>query len=113
MVKRNTNLLPGTLDILILNALDDGALHGYAISEAVHRATDEAFLVEEGTLYPALHRLEDRGWVEASWGVSENNRRAKFYKLTRSGRKHLKAEADNWQRYAAAVGRALAGSGSG
>ena len=103
MVKRNTNLLRGTLDVLILNALDDGALHGYAISESVHRATDEAFLVEEGTLYPALHRLEDRGWMEASWGVSENNRRAKYYRLTTEGRRQLRVETAAWTRFVETV----------
>jgi PadR family transcriptional regulator, regulatory protein PadR len=100
-------ILRGTFDLLILRALSWGPAHGYAIARWIEHATSDALAVSEGTLYPALHRLEERGWIEASWGLSENNRQAKFYNLTRRGRSRLTVEAENWRRYAAAVFAAL------
>jgi PadR family transcriptional regulator PadR len=100
-------ILRGTFDLLILRALSRGPAHGYAIARWIERATSDALAVGEGTLYPALHRLEERGWIEASWGVSENNRQAKFYTLTRRGRARLTVETAQWRRYAAAVFAAL------
>ena len=101
------DILRGTFDLLILKALSWGAMHGYAVAEWIERATGEALTVGEGTLYPALHRLEERGWITASWGPSENNRRAKFYAMTSTGRAQLRVETDNWRRYAAAMFAAL------
>src|SRR5579863_9039478 len=98
----------GTLDVLILKALVWGPLHGYAITGFIRRQSDDALLVEEGTLYPALWRLESRKLVEAEWGLSENNRKAKFYRLTAAGRRRLQMESQNWDAYAAAVGKVLA-----
>jgi transcriptional regulator len=107
MDKSQLDLIRGTLDVLILKALVWGRLHGYAITNLIHRQTDEALLVEEGTLYPALWRLESKGLVEAEWGLSENNRKAKFYRLTAEGRRQLRQETETWERYAAAVGKML------
>jgi PadR family transcriptional regulator, regulatory protein PadR len=101
------DLLQGTLDVLILKTLSWGPLHGYAVVRWIAQRTEDALKIEEGALYPALHRMEQRGWIEAEWGVSENNRRAKFYRLTDEGRRQLNAEAESWQRYADAVGRVL------
>ena len=100
-------VLRGTLDLLILKALSWGPSHGYAVARWIQHATNDALAIGEGTLYPALHRLEERGWIAASWGTSENNRQAKFYSLTRRGRTQLRAEDANWRRYAAAVFAAL------
>lgn len=105
------DLLRGTLDLLILKAVEGRTRHGYAVSEWIQTVTEGTLLVEEGTLYPALHRLARRGWVEAEWGLSENNRRAKYYRLTREGRRRLSAEAAQWRRYASAVAKALAAEG--
>jgi PadR family transcriptional regulator, regulatory protein PadR len=104
------DLVRGTLDVLILKALVWGPLHGYAITSLIRRQTEEALLVEEGTLYPALWRLEGKGLVEAEWGLSENNRKAKFYRLTPVGRRHLRQEMKTWEAYAAAVGKVLGAS---
>jgi transcriptional regulator len=101
------DLLQGTLGIVILKALLAGPAHGYAIARWVEETTGDVLRIEEGSLYPALRRLEDKGWVRAEWGLSENNRRAKFYTLTPQGRAHLKAEAVVWMRYAGAVTRVL------
>ncbi len=101
------DLLQGTLDVLILKALSWGPLHGYAVVRWISQRTEDALRIEEGALYPALHRMEERGWIEAEWGVSENKRRAKFYRLTELGRRQLNSEAESWQRYADAVGRVL------
>ena len=101
------DLVRGTLDVLILKALVWGPLHGYAITGLIRRQTDDALLVEEGTLYPALWRLESKGLVEAEWGLSGNNRKAKFYRLTADGRRHLRAETKTWEAYAAAVAKML------
>jgi PadR family transcriptional regulator PadR len=107
MADSSLELLQGTLDVLILKSLSWGPLHGYAVAELVRDRSGEELKVEEGALYPALHRLEKRGLLEAEWGVSENNRRAKFYRLTSAGRAHLRAETQVWKRYAAAVTRVL------
>ena len=100
-------LLPGTLDMLILKTLSRGDLHGYAIAQFIQRASDEVLKVEEGALYPALHRLEVRGLLKAEWGASDNNRRAKFYRLTASGRRALDHESAFWDRVAGAVTRVM------
>jgi transcriptional regulator len=107
MADAEIDLLRSSLDLLILKSLSGGPLHGYAISEWIETATTELLLLEEGTLYPALHRLEGRGWIESEWGVSANNRRAKFYRLTKSGRARFRAEAPVWHRYADAIALAL------
>jgi transcriptional regulator len=101
------DILRGTFDLLILRALSAGSAHGYGVARWIEQATGDALAVGEGTLYPALHRLEERGWIDARWGVSENNRQAKFYALTRRGRAQLAREAATWRRYAAAVFAAL------
>jgi PadR family transcriptional regulator PadR len=100
-------LLPGTLDMLILKALSRGEAHGYAVAEFIRRASDEVLKVEEGALYPALHRLEVRGWLRSTWGTSENNRRAKYYRLSALGRRKLEAETAYWDRVASAVTRVM------
>ncbi len=100
-------ILRGTLDLLILQALSWGPAHGYAVARWIQNATGDALAIGEGTLYPALHRLEERGWVAASWGASENNRQAKYYALTRRGRAQLRVETDQWRRYARAIFAAL------
>ena len=101
------DLLQGTLDLLILRTLQNGALHGWAISERIQQISRDTLQVNQGSLYPALHRLEHQGWIKAEWGVSELGRRARFYKLTASGRKQLELETENWARLAAAIGRVL------
>ena len=100
-------ILPGTLDLLILKAVSLGPLHGYGILLRIGQISGGALLVEQGALYPALFRLVKQGLLKASWGTSENNRRAKFYQLTAAGRKRLREEADGWKRLAAAIGAAL------
>jgi transcriptional regulator len=97
----------GTLDFLILRTLTWGEMHGYAVARWIFDASGEELQVEEGTLYPALHRLEDRGWIEAEWGLSENNRRAKFYRLTADGRRELAERTASWSRFTAAVDRVV------
>jgi PadR family transcriptional regulator PadR len=101
------DLLPGTLDLLILKAVSLGALHGYGVLLRIEQMTHGALLVEQGALYPALYRLEHQGLLDAEWGTSDNNRRAKFYTLTTAGRKRLKEETDSWNRTAAAMTAAL------
>ena len=100
-------LLPGTLDMLILKTLSRGEMHGYAIAQYIQRSSDDVLRVEEGALYPALHKLEVRGWLRASWGVSDNNRRAKYYRLSALGRRELEHEAEFWNRVAGAVTRVM------
>jgi len=107
MTDSNLNLLRGTVDLLILKSLTWEAKHGYSISEWIDAVTDGTLLMEEGTLYPALHRLKRKGWIESEWGLSENNRRAKFYQLTGAGRARLDSETTSWQRYSEAVAKAL------
>ena len=99
----DTKLLQGTLDMLILKALSLGPLHGYGVGQRIMQMSEDALRVEEGSLYPALYRIERQGWITAEWGLSENNLRAKFYKLTRAGRKQLQIEEENWERLAGAV----------
>jgi len=102
------DLLQGTLDLLILRTLRSGdALHGWAISERIQQVSEDVLRVNQGSLYPALHRLEHQGWIKAEWGVSELGRRARFYRLTSTGRKQLHQECDNWARLAVAIGRVL------
>ncbi len=103
MAPRPLDLLQGTLDLMILKAVSWRAMHGYAIARWIQQTTGDVLRVEEGSLYPALHRLEERGHIDAEWGVSENNRRAKFYKLTVRGRAELRAEASSWSRFSEAV----------
>jgi transcriptional regulator len=107
MTSSGPDILRGTLDLLILKALSWGPLHGYAVARWIEAATDDALAIGEGSLYPALHRLEERDWISATWGASENNRHAKYYSLTPRGRRQLREETDNWRRYAAAVFAAL------
>jgi transcriptional regulator len=102
------DLMPGTLDMLILEALFRGPRHGYGVAEWIHERSNDVLRVEEGALYPALHRLQLRGLLAAEWGVSENNRRAKYYRLTNAGRKHLEAERGRWERLSAAIGFVMA-----
>jgi len=103
----DVNLIRGTLDLLILKALSWGPRHGYAVAEWIDQATDSALLVGEGTLYPALHRLERQRLVEAEWGVSENNRSAKYYRLSAAGRRRLATGSTSWHRFVEQAGRAL------
>ncbi|MDR3699260.1 MAG: PadR family transcriptional regulator [Candidatus Sulfopaludibacter sp.] len=105
--KKTGELMQGTLDMLILKTLARGAMHGYAIMEHIQSRSEEVLRVEEGALYPALHRLELRGLLAAEWGISDNNRRAKFYRLTTAGRRQLADEAAYWARMAAAIGRIM------
>src|SRR5215471_12077456 len=107
MEKSSLDVIRGTLDVLILKTLSWGALHGYAITETIQRQTDNAILVEEGALYPALYRMKAKGWIESEWGLSENNRRAKYYTLTTEGCRRLRIETRTWERYAEAVGKLL------
>jgi transcriptional regulator len=107
MADSRLDLLQGTLDMLLLKALQLEPLHGYAIARRVQQLSADALRVEEGSLYPALHRIEERGFVESDWGTSENNRRAKYYRLTRAGRKRLEAEAGDWKRLSLAITRVM------
>ncbi len=107
MTERRIDLPQGTLDLLILRTLALEALHGWAISERIHQISSKVLFVQQGSLYPALHRLERKGWIKARWGASENNRRAKFYELTASGRKQLELEESTWRKLAAAVAQIL------
>lgn len=100
-------LIPGTLDMLILRVLNGGSTHGWGIARRIDVLSSEVLKVEEGSLYPALYRMEQKGWIESEWGVSENNRRAKFYKLTRSGRKQLETEQKTWDQLVAAIGQVM------
>ncbi|HKN69189.1 MAG TPA: PadR family transcriptional regulator [Gemmatimonadaceae bacterium] len=103
--------LHGTLDALVLKTLSAGARHGYAIARSIEQATEDVIQVEEGSLYPALYRMEKRGWIEADWGTSETGRRAKLYRLTNTGRKQLRLETAEWTQFATAVSRVLTPSG--
>ena len=107
MTKEKADLLQGTLDMLILKVLESGASHGWGISQCIQQISDEVLQVNQGSLYPALHRLERQGWTRAEWGTSENNRRAKYYALTGSGESQLAAETENWERLSAAVARVM------
>ncbi len=107
MTPTKAELLQGTLDLLILKTLAAGPRHGYAIAQRIHQHSDDVLVVEEGSLYPCLYRMEDKGWIAAAWGKSENNRRAKFYSLTRAGRKQLEEETALWERLVHAITRVL------
>lgn len=107
MADANIEVLRGTLDLLILKAVSWGPTHGYGVARWIEQATNDVLRIEEGSLYPALHRLEARGWIESDWGTSENNRRAKFYTLTAKGRAQLRLEAATFTRFANAVFAAL------
>lgn len=100
---KSADLLQGTLDLLILKVLSLESMHGWAIAQRIHQLSSEVLIVNQGALYPALHRLEHQAWIEASWGESENNRRARYYSLTRAGRTRLKAEEHSWDRLSTAV----------
>ena len=99
--------MQGTLELLILKTLSRDSMHGYGIAQRIHEAADDLLKIEDGSLYPALYRMEERGWITSEWDVSENNRRAKFYKLTKAGRKQLEAESANWNRISQAISRIL------
>lgn len=105
--KESQEMLQGTLDMLILRTLLFGPAHGHTIAHAIEHASEEVLQVEQGSLYPALHRLQDRGWVTSSWGTSENNRKAKYYKLTPAGRRQLQVETSRWRQLVRAIGRVL------
>ena len=107
MSNERIDLPQGTLDLLILRTLSLGPQHGWAISERVQQVSSDVLRIQQGSLYPALHRLERRGWIRAKWGTSDNNRRAKYYDLTAAGRKQLAAETDSWQKMTAAVTQVL------
>ena len=110
MAKRKPDLPQGTLDMLVLKALSLGPMHGFGIGQRIRQLAEDMLMVEEGTLYPALYRIEERGWIKSEWGVSENNRRARFYKLTRAGRKQLHVEESNWEYLSVAVRKILEAS---
>jgi PadR family transcriptional regulator, regulatory protein PadR len=107
MPESKLDLLQGTLDLLILRTLHNGPMHGWAISERIQQISQDVLRVNQGSLYPAMHRLEHQGWIKAEWGVSELGRRARFYQLTAAGRKQLERESENWMRLAVAIGRVL------
>src|SRR6202045_2665640 len=107
MADERIDLPQGTLDLLILRTLSLEPQHGWAISERVQQVSSDVLRIQQGSLYPALHRLERRGWIKAEWGTSENNRRAKYYELTRSGKKQLEVETESWRKLAAAVAQIL------
>jgi PadR family transcriptional regulator PadR len=112
-VRHKADILQGTLDLMVLKTLDTlGPVHGYGIARRIEQVSENLLQLNQGTIYPALMRLQQRGWITARWGESDNNRRAKFYELTRAGRKHLAAEAENWERVSTVIGRLLAGEGS-
>src|SRR5713226_739519 len=106
-VSKPTDLVQGTLDLLILKSIALEPMHGWAIAQRIRQVSKEVLQVNQGALYPALHRLEQQGWIEAEWGESENNRRAKYYSLTKSGKKYLQSEQANWERLSAAIGLVL------
>ncbi len=108
MAAERSDLLQGTLDVLVLKTLSTGAMHGWGIAARIQQLSQDVLEVNQGSLYPALHRLEQKGWISAEWGSSENNRRARFYTLTRSGRRQLADETESWERFSAAIGRVLA-----
>ncbi len=107
MANARTDLMQGTLELLILKTLARESMHGYGIVQRIHETAEDSLKIEDGSLYPALYRMEERGWIKSEWGLSENNRRAKFYKMTRAGLKQLEAERANWERISQAVNRIL------
>jgi PadR family transcriptional regulator, regulatory protein PadR len=106
-MSKPTDLVQGTLDLLILKTVAPEPMHGWAIAQRIRQVSGNVLQVNQGALYPALHRLEQQGWIQAEWGESENNRRAKYYSLTRAGKKYLQKEEANWQRLSAAIGLVL------
>ena len=114
MAESKLDLLQGTLDLMVLHTLETmGAPHGYGIARRIEQASGDQVLLNQGTIYPSLVRLQQRGWISSAWGVSESNRKAKFYKLTRAGRRQVKAERANWQRFSAVMGQVLAAGEGG
>lgn len=111
MAKTRLDLLQGTLDLLVLKTLALGPMHGWGISQRIQQVSDDVLRVNQGSLYPALHRLEAAGWIESAWGASDNNRQARFYTLTRAGQKQLRDETEQWERMAGAVARVLSAEG--
>jgi len=107
MADKKNNLIQGTLELMILQTLAAGSMHGYGIVQRIHEEGDESLRIEDGSLYPALYRMEERGWISSEWGLSENNRRAKYYQLTKAGADQLEVERNNWERVARAIGRIL------
>ena len=107
MARTNNDILQGTLDLLVLKSLARGPMHGFGIAVHIQQVSDEVLRVEEGSLYPALHRIEQAGWITSEWGISENNRRARFYRLTAAGRKQLSKEEEGWDRLTRAVAKVL------
>jgi PadR family transcriptional regulator PadR len=108
MPDRKSDVLQGTLDLLVLKTLQSmGPLHGYGIARRIEQVSEDVFELNQGTIYASLVRLQQKGWISAAWGTSDNNRKAKFYTITRSGRKQLHAEAENWQRVSGVIGRVL------
>jgi transcriptional regulator len=107
MANDRTDLMQGTLELLILNTLARESMHGYGIVHRIQENAEDLLKVEDGSLYPALYRMEERGWIKSEWGVSDNNRRAKFYKLTKAGQKQLESQRANWQRISKAVTKIL------
>jgi PadR family transcriptional regulator PadR len=108
MTETRSEILQGTLDLMVLQTLDAmGPLHGYGLARRIEQISEDVLQLNQGTIYASLLRLQQRRWISASWGTSENNRKAKFYAITKAGRKHLAAEADNWQRIAGVIGRLL------
>jgi PadR family transcriptional regulator PadR len=113
MAATEVDLVRGTLDLLILKTLSWGPMHGLAVLRWIEQTTREQLQIEEGALYPALHRMEEKGWLDADWGYTERNRKAKFYRLTAAGRKHLASEVTRWQRYTQVVGLVIAARSAG
>lgn len=107
MIEPGSDLLQGTLDLLILKTLSPGPMHGWGMAQRIRQVSDDVLQVQQGSLYPAVHRLERQGWIRSSWGTSENNRRAKFYELTAAGRRRLADETESWKRLSAAVDQVL------
>ena len=107
MVKQKPELPQGTFDMLVLKALSLGPMHGYGIGQRIQQLAEDMLTIEEGTLYPALYRIEERGWIDSEWGMSENNRKARFYRLTRSGRRQLASEEKHWEHLSAAIAKIL------
>lgn len=114
MAESKLDLLQGTLDLMVLQTLETmGPLHGYGIARRIEQLAEDQVLLNQGTIYASLVRLQQRGWISAAWGVSDNNRKAKFYSITKAGKRQVRAERSNWQRLAAVIGRVLAASAEG
>src|ERR1041384_3089746 len=111
MSRTAVDLLQGTLDLIVLKALSWGPMHGFGLARWIQLTTEDALQIEEGSLYPALYRMENRGWIKAQWALTENGRRAKYYRLTAVGRRQLAAEAKSWQQITGAIGKIMAGRG--